>query len=146
MQAVADGALLLSAWVELKLPQHHCQTKDWRYSQAAIQVCYSCFRVGGVAWCMCCGLGKGGGVTWWFEGGLLLPLLIVDVFVQAVLVTPPLWTFSMRLVDNGALLFSAWLEVLLLRHRCRTKDWRYSQVAGQVCYSCFTVDGVACMF
>ena len=38
-RAVADGALLLSAWVEVYVLQHHCLLKDWRYSQAAGQVC-----------------------------------------------------------------------------------------------------------
>jgi hypothetical protein len=37
-RAVADGALLLSAWVEVYVLQHHCLLKDWRYSQAAGQV------------------------------------------------------------------------------------------------------------
>ena len=39
-RAVADGALLLSAWLEFFLLRHHCRIKDWRYSQAAsFQVC-----------------------------------------------------------------------------------------------------------
>ena len=62
-------------------------------------------------------------------------LLIAGAVVQAVIAT--LWTFSTRAVADGALLLSAWLEFLLLRHHCRIKDWRYSQavhpVAMQVC-------------
>jgi hypothetical protein len=38
-RAVADGALLLSAWVDIPLLRHHCRIKGWRYSQAAGQVC-----------------------------------------------------------------------------------------------------------
>ncbi len=38
-----------------------------------------------------------------------------------------LWTFSMRPVDVGRLLLSAWQERLLQRRHCRTKDWPYSQ-------------------
>jgi hypothetical protein len=34
MRAAADGALLLSAWVEAILLGRHCLLKDWRYSQA----------------------------------------------------------------------------------------------------------------
>jgi hypothetical protein len=53
------------------------------------------------------------------------PLLpIADAVVQAV--TATLWTFSTRVVADGALLFSAWLDVSFLRHLCRIKDWRYS--------------------
>ena len=33
-RAVADGALLLSAWLDGNLLGHHCLLKDWRYSQA----------------------------------------------------------------------------------------------------------------
>ena len=62
-------------------------------------------------------------------------LLIADAVVQAVLAT--LWTFSTRAVADGALLLSAWLGSILLRHHCRIKDWRYSQAemqaALQVC-------------
>jgi hypothetical protein len=54
-------------------------------------------------------------------------LLIADAVVQAVLAT--LWTFSTRAVADGALLLSAWLDIFLLRHHCRIKDWRYSQAA-----------------
>jgi hypothetical protein len=45
-RAVADGALLLSAWLDGVMLQHHCLLKDWRYSQAAIQVC--CLFVSGL--------------------------------------------------------------------------------------------------
>ena len=34
-RAVADGALLLSAWLDINLLRHHCRIKGWRYSQAA---------------------------------------------------------------------------------------------------------------
>jgi hypothetical protein len=37
-----------------------------------------------------------------------------------------------RAQGRGRLLLSAWLDVILLRHHCRIKDWRYSQ-AAQVC-------------
>ena len=37
-RAVADGALLLSAWVDSDLLGLHFLLKDWRYSQAAMQV------------------------------------------------------------------------------------------------------------
>jgi hypothetical protein len=40
-----------------------------------------------------------------------------------------LWTFSMRRVDVGRLLLSAWQEVMFQRRHCRTKDWPYSQAA-----------------
>ena len=33
----------------------------------------------------------------------------------------------MEPVDVGRLLLSAWLEVILQRRHCRTKDWPYSQ-------------------
>ncbi len=35
-RAVADGALLVSAWVDIPLLRHHCRIMGWRYSQAAI--------------------------------------------------------------------------------------------------------------
>ena len=63
-------------------------------------------------------------------------LLIADAVVQAVCLAT-LWTFSTRAVADGALLLSAWLEVILLRHHCRIKDWRYSQAASQVCECLF---------
>jgi hypothetical protein len=60
-------------------------------------------------------------------------LLIADAVVQAVCIAT-LWTFSTRAVADGALLLSAWVDITLLRHHCRIKDWRYSQAAGfQVC-------------
>ncbi len=60
----------------------------------------------------------------------------------------PLWTFSTRAAADGALLLSAWLEVILLRYHCLLKDWRYSQAALQVCYflSGLIVMRVACVF
>ena len=42
------------------------------------------------------------------------------------------WTFSMEPVEVGRLLLSAWQDCLLQRRHCRTKDWPYSQAAGQV--------------
>ena len=59
----------------------------------------------------------------------MLPL--ADAFAQEVIAT--LWIFSMGAVDVGALLLSAWLEVILQRRHCRVKDWPYSQAAIQVC-------------
>ena len=59
----------------------------------------------------------------------MLPL--ADAFAQVLIAT--LWIFSMGGVDVGALLPSAWLEVILQRRRCRVKDWPYSQAAIQVC-------------
>jgi hypothetical protein len=56
------------------------------------------------------------------------PLLIDDAIVQAVVVAT-LWTFSTRAAACGALLHSAWVNFILLRHHCRIKDWRYSQAA-----------------
>ena len=40
-----------------------------------------------------------------------------------------LWTFSMRSVDVGRLLLSAWQGHIWQRRHCRTKDWPYSQAA-----------------
>ena len=79
----------------------------------------------------------------------MLPL--ADSFAQLVFMAT-LWIFSMGGVDVGALLLSAWLEVLLLRHHCRIKDWRYLQEALrfsiQVCdfffTDCFTACCVCC--
>ena len=69
------------------------------------------------------------------EAGSELLLLFVDAVVQALVLLPlaTLWIFSTRAVADGALLLSAWLEVILLRHHCRIKGWRYSQAALQVC-------------
>jgi hypothetical protein len=44
-----------------------------------------------------------------------------------------LLTFSMRGVDVGRLLRSAWQDVILQRRHCPSKDWPYSQVESQVC-------------
>jgi hypothetical protein len=71
------------------------------------------------------------------------PLPITDAVVQytaQLVVIATLWIFSMRAAADGALLLSAWLEVILLRHHCLHKDWPYSLVAGQVCCFCFRVD------
>ena len=43
-----------------------------------------------------------------------------------------LLTFSMRRVDVGRLLLSAWQEVGLQRRHCLSKDWPYSQAETQV--------------
>ncbi len=51
--------------------------------------------------------------------------LHADAFAQEFIAT--LWTFSMRAVDVGALLLSAWPEKVVQRRHCRVKDWRYSQ-------------------
>ena len=59
----------------------------------------------------------------------MLPL--ADAFAQVLIAT--LWIFSMGGVDVGALLLSAWVELILQRRHCRVKDWPYSQAAGQVC-------------
>ncbi len=50
-----------------------------------------------------------------------LPHSIADAVVQAV-IEAMLWTSTMRPVAYGALLFSARLEVILLRHHCRITD------------------------
>ncbi len=47
-----------------------------------------------------------------------------------------LLTFSMRRVDVGRLLLSAWQEIILQRRHCLSKDWPYSQVDTQVCDFC----------
>jgi hypothetical protein len=60
------------------------------------------------------------------------PLLIADAVVQSV-IAATLWTFSTRAAADGALLLSAWLDRILLRHHCRIKDRLYSQAAIQVC-------------
>ena len=44
-RAVADGALLLSAWVEVFLLRHHCRIKGWRYSAAEMTVCVEGARI-----------------------------------------------------------------------------------------------------
>ena len=60
------------------------------------------------------------------------PLLLIADAVEQVVLIARLWTFSTRAVADGALLLSAWLEVILLQHHCLLKDWRYSQAAIQV--------------
>ncbi len=57
-------------------------------------------------------------------------LLIADAIAQSVIET--LWTFSTQAVAYGALLLLAWLDGLLVQHRCRIKGWQYSQAAMQV--------------
>jgi hypothetical protein len=44
-----------------------------------------------------------------------------------------LLTFSMRGVDVGRLLRSAWQEIDMQRRHCLSKDWPYSQADTQVC-------------
>ena len=56
----------------------------------------------------------------------MLPL--ADAFAQVLRAT--LWIFSMGGVDVGALLLSAWVDLVLQRHRCRVKDWPYLQAAS----------------
>jgi hypothetical protein len=41
--------------------------------------------------------------------------------------------FSMRRVDVGRLLRSAWQELFLQRRHCLSKDWPYSRAEAQVC-------------
>ena len=66
------------------------------------------------------------------EAGVEPRLLIADAVVQAV-VSATLLIFSTRAVADGALLLSAWVDMILLRHHCRIKGLRYSQAAIQVC-------------
>ena len=75
----------------------------------------------------CCDGGKGGGgaCAGLKEARFEPLLLIADAVVQAVVIAT-LWTFSTRAVADGALLLSAWVGIILLRHHCRIKDWRYS--------------------
>ena len=82
----------------------------------------------------CCDGGNGGGgaCAGLKEARFEPLLLIADAVVQAVCLAT-LWTFSTRAVADGALLLSAWVDVILLRHHCRIKDWRYLQAAKQVC-------------
>jgi hypothetical protein len=47
-----------------------------------------------------------------------------------------LLTFSMRGVDVGRLLRSAWQEFILQRRHCLSKDWPYSQAETNVCDFC----------
>ena len=64
------------------------------------------------------------------EARFELPL--ADAFAQEV-VLATLLIFSMGAVDVGALLLSAWLEIILQRRHCRVKDWPYSQAGQQAC-------------
>ncbi len=65
--------------------------------------------------------GRGAGACAGLKEARFEPLLLIaDAVVQA-------WTFSTRAVADGALLLPAWLDINLLRHHCRIKDWRYSQ-------------------
>ena len=112
-RAVADGALLHSAWLEVLLLQHHCRIKDWRYSQAAVGMPSVCdffdLRVDSVACGVCYVGSKGcGGVSnaCWVEGGALfeLPLMFSDAVMQVMMVRiATLLTFSMREMAYGAL-------------------------------------------
>jgi len=47
----------------------------------------------------------------------------------------------MRTVDGGVWLLSAWLDMNLQLRHCRIKDWRYSQVAQEVCDLVFAMNG-----
>ena len=51
-----------------------------------------------------------------------------------------LLTFSMRRVDVGRLLLSAWQKVTLQRRHCLSKDWPYLRAATQVCDCGLRVD------
>jgi hypothetical protein len=55
------------------------------------------------------------------------------------MVSAMLLTFSMRGVDVGRLLHSAWQELILQRRHCLSKDWPYLQAEAeaQVCDFCF---------
>ena len=48
-------------------------------------------------------------------------LLIADAVVQSVVIAT-LWTFSTRAVADGALLLSAWLDIIFQPHHCRMMD------------------------
>ncbi len=52
-RAVADGALLLSVWLDIFLLRHRCLLMDCQYSQAAMQVCILCLRVNGATYVLC---------------------------------------------------------------------------------------------
>jgi hypothetical protein len=54
----------------------------------------------------------------------MLPL--ADAFAQELYRVTE-WIFLMRAVDVGALLLSAWVDMILQRRHCRVKDWPYSQ-------------------
>ncbi len=54
------------------------------------------------------------------EAGFEPLLLIADTVSQEIVAL--LWTFSTRAVADGALLLSARLVGVLLRHHCRIKD------------------------
>ncbi len=56
-RAVAYGAQLLSALLDLFLLRHHCRIKGWRYSQAGMQVCFCCLRGDGIARCVSVAIG-----------------------------------------------------------------------------------------
>ena len=56
---------------------------------------------------------------------------------QENLLSSMLLIFSMRRVDVGRLLLSAWQEVILQRRHLFPEDWPYLQAAGQVCDYCF---------
>ena len=65
--------------------------------------------------------------------GARIELLLLIADAQKIHQQPAtLWIFSMGTVDSGALLFSAWLEIILQPHHCRIKDWPYSLVASSV--------------
>ena len=78
----------------------------------------------------------------WEEARIELTLpccWLLMCFAQATLLAA-LWISSMRAADVGALLLSARLDLILQRHRCRVKDWPYSQAATlQVCDLLLTV-------
>jgi hypothetical protein len=68
------------------------------------------------------------------EAGVEPRLLIAGAVVQVPqTVEAMLWIFLTPSVADGALLLSAWVDLILLRHHCRIMGWRYSLAALQVC-------------
>jgi hypothetical protein len=87
----------------------------------------------------------------WEEARFELPLPCCWLLMRFGQTTPTavatLLIFSMRAVDVGALLLSAWLEAVLQRRHCRVKDWPYSQAALTVCdFVVVLTFGVAALF
>ncbi len=78
--------------------------KDWRCSQAALQVCDVCFTVDDGACCVCCDGGNGvWGACVGVKKARFEPLLLIADAVLQVLIAP-LWTSSTRAAAAGALL------------------------------------------
>ncbi len=127
MLAADVGALLLSARLDKILQRRRFRVKDWPYSQAAtLQVCDSLLTFGVAALYVFVMLSR---VVYgvWEEARFELTLLccwLLMCLAQEVL-PATLWIFLMRAADNGALLLSARLELILQRRRCRIKDSPY---------------------